>query len=129
MSETGSFENKIKKTEELISFLNESFPLESKSDSQEWPRAYETAYRGKQYKAIFSIFGSFTLIPSGIKSSQNVSPIFYLSLDTNSSNSLSWTKPSGEFLENFEQIQEELIRYIQIYESGIAEINSSENRI
>ncbi|MBM9577553.1 hypothetical protein JWG45_10350 [Leptospira sp. 201903070] len=129
MSETGSFENKVKKTEELISFLNESFPLESKSDSGEWPRAYQTSYHGKRYKAIFSIFGSFTLMPSDIKSLPGASPIYYLSLDTNPSNSLSWTKPSGEFLESPEEIVDELIRYIQIYESGISEINSGENPI
>ncbi|AOP32639.1 hypothetical protein A0128_01380 [Leptospira tipperaryensis] len=129
MSETSSFESRIKKTEELISFLNGSFSLEPESDSQEWPRAYRTSFHEKKYKAIFSIFGSFTLIPADSKSSPGTSPIYYLSLDTNSSNALAWTKPSGEFVEDSKQIIDELIRHIQIYEVGISEINSSGNRI
>lgn len=127
MNETSSFEKRIKKTEELISLLNESFPFQSESHSEEWPRTYQTFFREKKYTAVFSIFGSFTLIPPTIKQASTTSPIYYLSLDTNSSNSLAWTKPDGEFIENSQQIIDELNRSVQMYEEGISEINSREN--
>ncbi|PJZ60604.1 LIC_13241 domain-containing protein [Leptospira adleri] len=129
MNERSSFEKRIEKTKELISFLNESFPLQPESDSEEWPRAYQTFFHEKKYSVVFSIFGSFTLIPSTAKHASTTSPIYYLSLDTNPSNSLAWTKPDGEFIENSQQIIDELIRSVQTYEEGISEINSRENRI
>ncbi|RHX91937.1 LIC_13241 domain-containing protein [Leptospira stimsonii] len=129
MNQTSSFESRIKKTEELISFLNVSFSLKPESDPEEWPRSFQIFVCEKKYKTVFSIFGSFTLIPENINSAPLASPIYYLSLDTNKSNSLSWTKPNGEWIEDSQQILSELIQSIQIYEDGISEINASENRI
>lgn len=129
MNGPGSFENRIEQTEELISFLSEEFPLELKSNAEEWPRDYEMIYLEKRYKALFSIFGSFTLIPADARQVAGTSPIYYLSLDTNSSQQLVWAKPDGEIVSERLQIADELKNHIQLFESGVSQIKPRETKI
>lgn len=105
MNGPDSFKNRIEQTETLISFLSKDFLLKLESNLEEWPRMYQLTYLEKNYKAMFSIFGSFTLIPNDPRLT---SPIYYLSLDTDSNQQLVWTKPDGEMIQDLKQIFEEL---------------------
>lgn len=129
MNGPGSFQKRIEQTEGLISFLSETFPLELKSNGEEWPREYEMIHLEKRYKAVFSIFGSFTLIPAEANKVAGTSPIYYLSLDTGSSQQLVWTKPNGEVANDRPQIVDELKNHIQVFESGISQIKLGEKPI
>ncbi|TGM09712.1 hypothetical protein EHQ76_01505 [Leptospira barantonii] len=129
MNGPGSFQNRIEQTEGLISFLSEEFPLELKSSGEEWPREYEMIHLKKKYKALFSIFGSFTLIPADANKVVGTSPIYYLSLDADSSQQLVWTKPDGEIVNDRPQIVNELKNHIQVFESGISQIKLRETPI
>ncbi|XDD50455.1 hypothetical protein AB3N59_01190 [Leptospira sp. WS92.C1] len=126
MNQLNSFEFRIGQTESLIEILNQEFSLEPKSNLEEWPRTYQILYRGKTYKSVFSIFGSFTVIPSDSRFSSNASPIYYLSLNSNSSDELVWTKPDGQTIENRKQILEEFKKSVETYEERISEINTKE---
>ncbi|NLP82144.1 hypothetical protein HF924_20015, partial [Acinetobacter baumannii] len=57
------------------------------------------------------------------------SPIYYLSLNTNSNQQLVWTKPDGEMIQDLKQIFEELKKHIQIFETSISNINLREKQI
>lgn len=125
MNGSDSFKNRIEQTETLISFLSKDFLLKLESNLKEWPRMYQLTYLEKNYKAMFSIFGSFTLIPNDLRLT---SPIYYLSLDMDSNQQLVWTKPDGEMIQDLKQIFEELKKYIQIFEISISNINLREKR-
>ncbi|EMK12293.1 hypothetical protein LEP1GSC046_2734 [Leptospira kirschneri serovar Bim str. 1051] len=125
MNGSDSFKNRIEQTETLISFLSKDFLLKLESNLEEWPRMYQLTYLEKNYKAMFSIFGSFTLIPNDPRLT---SPIYYLSLDMDSNQQLVWTKPEGEMIQDLKQIFEELKKYIQIFETSISNINLREKR-
>ncbi|EKR72359.1 hypothetical protein MAL08_16480 [Leptospira noguchii] len=125
MNGNDSFKNKIEQTETLIFFLSKDFFLKSESNLEEWPRVYQLTHLEKSYKAMFSIFGSFTLIPNDPRLT---SPIYYLSLDTDSNQQLVWTKPDGEIIQDLKQIFEELKKHIQIFETSISNINLREKR-
>ncbi|EKP04327.1 hypothetical protein LEP1GSC018_3523 [Leptospira kirschneri str. 2008720114] len=125
MNGPDSFKNRIEQTETLISFLSKDFLLKLESNLEEWPRMYQLTYLEKNYKAMFSIFGSFTLIPNDPRLT---SPIYYLSLDMDSNQQLIWTKPEGEMIQDLKQIFEELKKYIQIFETSISNINLREKR-
>ncbi|EMY76973.1 hypothetical protein LEP1GSC060_3265 [Leptospira weilii serovar Ranarum str. ICFT] len=129
MNEPDSFEKRIEQTETLISFLSRHFFLELKSNSEEWPRAYEFTYLEKSYKTMFSLFGSFTLIPNDTKRIVGTSPIYYLSLSMNYDRQLVWTKPDGEIMNDRQQIVDELKKYIQIFETSISEIDKKGKKI
>ncbi|MCG6166466.1 LIC_13241 domain-containing protein [Leptospira sanjuanensis] len=126
MNEPNSFETRIEKTNDLISFLSGLFPMNLKSGEEEWPRTYEFVHLEKKYKAVFSLFGSFTLLPIDTQQVAGTSPIFYLSLDMNPSQQFIWAKPDRESMNDPNRIADELQNQIRIYEAGISEINSGE---
>ncbi|TGN01677.1 LIC_13241 domain-containing protein [Leptospira yasudae] len=126
MNGPNSFETRIEKTNDLISFLSKLFPMNLKSVEEEWPRTYEFVHLEKKYKAVFSLFGSFTLLPGSAQEVAGTSPIFYLSLDTNPSQQLIWAKPDRESMNDPNRIIDELQNQIRIYEEGISEIKSKE---
>ncbi|EKR24825.1 MULTISPECIES: LIC_13241 domain-containing protein [Leptospira] len=126
MNGPDSFKNRIEQTETLISFFSKGFFLKLESNLEEWPRIYKLTHLEKSYKAMFSIFGSFTLIPNDPRLT---SPIYYLSLNTNSNQQLVWTKPDGEMIQDLKQILEELKKHIQIFETSISNINLREKQI
>ncbi|EMM75301.1 hypothetical protein QMM42_09420 [Leptospira santarosai] len=129
MNEPNSLEKRIELTETLISFLSKDFFLKLKSNLEEWPRTYEFTYLEKSYKAVFSVFGSFTLIPNDIKQTAGSSPIYYLSLCDDAYQRLVWTKPDGEIADDPKQIFEELKQYIRIFETSISKIDPREEQI
>ncbi|EMN51300.1 hypothetical protein LEP1GSC088_4466 [Leptospira interrogans str. L1207] len=126
MNRPDSFKNRIEQTETLISFFSKGFFLKLESNLEEWPRIYKLTHLEKSYKAMFSIFGSFTLIPNDPRLT---SPIYYLSLNTNSNQQLVWTKSDGEMIQDLKQIFEELKKHIQIFETSISNINLREKQI
>ncbi|WP_426606384.1 LIC_13241 domain-containing protein [Leptospira interrogans serovar Hardjo-prajitno] len=126
MNGPDSFKNRIEQTETLISFFSKGFFLKLESNLEEWPRIYKLTHLEKSYKAMFSIFGSFTLIPNDPRLT---SPIYYLSLNTNPNQQLVWTKPDGEMIQDLKQIFEELKKHIQIFETSISNINLREKQI
>ncbi|EMN91732.1 LIC_13241 domain-containing protein [Leptospira weilii] len=128
MNGLDSLEKRIEQTETLISILSKEFFFKLKSDLEEWPRTYEFTYLEKNYKAMFSVFGSFTLIPNDIKQIAGSSPIYYLSLCNNIYQRLVWTKPDGEIMDDQKQIFDELKKYIQIFETSISKIDPREKQ-
>ncbi|MBE8365140.1 LIC_13241 domain-containing protein [Leptospira borgpetersenii] len=126
MNGPDSLEKRIERTETLISILSKEFFLKLKSDSEEWPRTYEFTHLEKNYKAMFSVFGSFTL--SDLKQTVGFSPIYYLSLCNNGYQQLVWTKPDGEIMDDPKQIFDELKKHIQIFETSISKTHLREKQ-
>ncbi|MDV6234232.1 hypothetical protein CH379_001125 [Leptospira ellisii] len=130
MKEPDSLQARIRKTETLISFLGKEFRLTPETESQEWPRSFVFGFENETYRSVFSIFGSFTLLPLNGKTPAGNSPIYYLSLDFDpSSEELVWTEPDGQCVEPLEQIPEKLERAVSVYEAGIAEIGLGDSGI
>ncbi|ASV10250.1 hypothetical protein B2G50_19585 [Leptospira interrogans serovar Canicola] len=71
---------------------------------------------------MFSNFGSFTLIPNDPRLT---SPIYYLSLNTNSNQQLVWTKPDGEMIQDLKQIFEEFKKHYLNFVTSISNNNMS----
>ncbi|TGK28205.1 hypothetical protein EHQ12_12730 [Leptospira gomenensis] len=128
MKDQNSLQARIRITETLISFLGKEFRLTPESESQEWPRSFNFEFKNGSYRSVFSLFGSFTLLPLNDKSAAGNSPVYYISLNFDAeSDELVWTEPDGQHVQPMEKITEKLERAVSVYETEITDVGWGES--
>ncbi|PJZ67113.1 nucleoside triphosphate pyrophosphohydrolase [Leptospira wolffii] len=101
---------------DLIRGLSSYFIWKEISES-DWPKSFLFSHKSKEYKLVFSVFGSMTLIPDSDPWGRKGQPIFYLNL--NESNRRTWTDLDGSEYGKADSIYDAILTSIDIYQKGI----------